>query len=199
LLHPFLLIAYTMLVIEDKNYKAISFADELKTLCEFENCSFVNCNFSGVELGAYTFSDCSFQDCDMSLVKFKNTGLKTARFINCKLTGCDFSNCNPFLLALNFNGCLLNLASFYKLKLKQTTFTNCNLNETDFTQADLSSSMFENCNFLDATFFETLLEKVDFSTSYNYRIHPEENKIKKAKFSHNGLAGLLLNYDIVVV
>jgi len=43
-----------------------------------------------------------------------------------------------------------------------------------------------------------LLEKVNFLTSYNYSIDPENNRLKKAKFSMNGLAGLLGKYDIEI-
>jgi hypothetical protein len=49
-----------------------------------------------------------------------------------------------------------------------------------------------------ANFEQTTLEKSDFRTSYNYSINPELNRIKKAKFSLNAIAGLLTKYDIVI-
>jgi hypothetical protein len=49
-----------------------------------------------------------------------------------------------------------------------------------------------------ATFDQTILEKVDFRTSYHYSIDPEVNRIKKAKFSILGVAGLLGKYDIEI-
>lgn len=49
-----------------------------------------------------------------------------------------------------------------------------------------------------AVFENTNLEKADFTTSYNYDIDPEKNRMKKAKFLQNGLHGLLLKYDLVV-
>ncbi|MGB5462457.1 MAG: pentapeptide repeat-containing protein, partial [Aureibaculum sp.] len=33
---------------------------------------------------------------------------------------------------------------------------------------------------------------------YNYSIDPEKNPIKKAKFSQDGIGGLLDKYDIVI-
>ena len=39
---------------------------------------------------------------------------------------------------------------------------------------------------------------IDFKTSYNYSIDPEVNSIKKAKFSLEGISGLLYKYDIVI-
>ncbi len=41
-------------------------------------------------------------------------------------------------------------------------------------------------------------EGVDFRTSFNYSIDPQLNRIKKAKFSLPGIAGLLDKYDIVI-
>jgi hypothetical protein len=47
-------------------------------------------------------------------------------------------------------------------------------------------------------FIDTIANKADFSTSYDYSFDPEKNKIKKAVFSMEGLKGLLEKYDIVV-
>jgi len=43
-----------------------------------------------------------------------------------------------------------------------------------------------------------VLEKADFREATNYFIDPEKNRIKKAKFSLNGLPGLLIPYDIII-
>ena len=49
-----------------------------------------------------------------------------------------------------------------------------------------------------AIFDNTILEKSDFRTSYNYAMNPEINSIKKAKFSLQGIPGLLGKYNIEV-
>jgi len=82
------------------------------------------------------------------------------------------------------------------MKLKKLIFKNCNLTEVDFTEADLSAALFDHCDLAKALFENTILEKADFRTSYNYSIDPEMNKIKKARFSTPGIAGLLDKYDI---
>ncbi len=127
-----------------------------------------------------------------------NTALKDVKFSNCKLLGLNFNDCNEFLLSIGFEDCQLNLASFYKLKIKGTFFKNGNLHEADFTETDLTASTFHNCNLNRAIFGNTILEKVDFRTSHNYSINPEINRMKKAKFSRDGILGLLDKYDIVV-
>jgi uncharacterized protein YjbI with pentapeptide repeats len=67
-----------------------------------------------------------------------------------------------------------------------------------FDNADLSGSVFTNCNLENAVFLGTNLEKADLSSSYNFLIDPEQNKVKKAKFSLVGAVGLLSKYGIVI-
>jgi len=84
------------------------------------------------------------------------------------------------------------------LPLKKTSFINCNIQEVDFTESDLTGSTFDNCEMAGAIFENTILIKVDFRTSFNFSIDPEINKLQKAKFSTNGIAGLLGKYDILI-
>ena len=135
-------------------------------------------------------------DCDFSLATMLNTGLNDVRFVDCKLLGVQLEVCNPFLLSVDFENCFMKLSVFQKLKLKKTKFKNCNLQEADFSEADLSAAVFENCDFNRAIFHRTLLEKADFRSSFNYSIDPENNRIKKAKFSSAGVVGLLDKYGI---
>ena len=92
----------------------------------------------------------------------------------------------------------MNFVSFYQLQLRQSSFIDCSLQDVDFTEADISAIVFTNCDFLRAKFDHTILEKADLRTSYNYSIDPGSNRIKKAKFSASGVAGLLDQYDIII-
>jgi uncharacterized protein YjbI with pentapeptide repeats len=112
------------------------------------------------------------------------------------MLGLRFDTCHEFGLSVSFDGCQLNLSSFYKTKIKKTVFKNSQLEEVDFAEADLTSSVFDDCNLTQAIFDHTILEKTDFRTSFNYSIDPEINRIKKAKFSISGISGLLDKYDI---
>jgi len=122
--------------------------------------------------------------------------LREVRFKDCKLLGLNFNDCNTFLMDVFFENCQLSLVSFYKLPLKDTVFKNCNLQEADFTEADLSAAVFENCDLERSVFENTVLEKTDFRTAFNYNIDPSANRIQKAKFSTNGLQGLLTKYNL---
>lgn len=81
----------------------------------------------------------------------------------------------------------------------KATFTGCSLLEVDFTDADLSGSIFKQCNLLRSTFNRTNLEKADLSSATNFAIDPENTRIKNAKFSIEGLPGLLGRYQIKIV
>ncbi|HNP19454.1 MAG TPA: pentapeptide repeat-containing protein [Fulvivirga sp.] len=185
-------------IFEDQLFKGIDYTLQPFPNGEYEQCTFINCNFSGVNLFNITFMDCEFENCNFSEAQLNNTGLKSVIFKNCKLIGLQFDRCNPFLLAMGFDNCQLNLSYFYKLKLKQTRFKNCNLQEADFTEADFTESIFDNCDLANAIFSKTVLVKADFRSSFNYSIDPESNRIKKAKFSRQGLSGLLDKYQIEI-
>jgi uncharacterized protein YjbI with pentapeptide repeats len=82
--------------------------------------------------------------------------------------------------------------------MSKTNFTNCSLKEVTFIGTNLSFSVFENCNLDGAIFNETQLAAVNFTTAYNYKIDPEFNPMKKAKFTTQGIMGLLDKYDIKI-
>jgi uncharacterized protein YjbI with pentapeptide repeats len=72
------------------------------------------------------------------------------------------------------------------------------LQEVDFTEANFSEAKFDDCDLAGALFDRTNLEKSDFRTAFNYRISPSINRLKKAKFSQDGLAGLLSDFGIEI-
>ena len=55
------------------------------------------------------------------------------------------------------------------------------------------------CDLDKAIFDRANLEKADFSTSRNYTINPEINRLKKTKFSMPDVVGLLSHLDIVLI
>jgi uncharacterized protein YjbI with pentapeptide repeats len=114
------------------------------------------------------------------------------------LLGLHFEDCNDLIIAFEFDGCNLEMSSFYKLKLKGTKFKNSKISDVDFTETDLSNSIFDNCDLGKTVFHNSNLEKADFRTSFNYSIDPEMNRVKRAKFSLPGIAGLLDKYDIEI-
>jgi fluoroquinolone resistance protein len=72
------------------------------------------------------------------------------------------------------------------------------LREVDFVECDLTNSLFERCDLLSAMFDGTTLEGSDLRTAQNFSIDPELNRVKKAKFSVDGLPGLLNKYNLII-
>ncbi|MFM9949054.1 MAG: hypothetical protein ACKV1O_14025 [Saprospiraceae bacterium] len=60
------------------------------------------------------------------------------------------------------------------------------------------NAVFGNCNLSLAVVERTLLEGADLRTAYNFSIDPENNRIKKAKFSMQNIVGLMDKYGIFV-
>lgn len=188
-----------MLGVDENDFYEVIFSKKEKLFKgHYENCSFVSCNFHNQDLSNSKFTACVFEECNLSTANLKNTALKTVVFKKCKLLGLNFSDCNPFLLSIGFESCVLDLSSFYKLRLKATVFESCKLQEVDFGEADLASATFDAFDLARAICKNTVLEKADFRTAYNFSIDPEINRIKKAKFSMIGLMGLLDKYGIEV-
>jgi len=181
---------------EKKTFDNIDYSDQSLSKNEFIDCKFTNCDFSKSKLNDTDFINCDFTNCNFSLALLQNTGLKDIRFTKCKLLGIDFSCCNDFLFTVNFQDCIVDYSSFFKKKIKNTKFVNCSIKEVDFAEVDLSMSIFDNCDLLNASFVRTNLEKTDFRSARNYSIDPEMNRMKNAKFSNLGLAGLLYKYNL---
>jgi uncharacterized protein YjbI with pentapeptide repeats len=183
---------------EGKSFSGEDFRQKPPVRGEYENCVFTDCDFSNLDLEGFRFIDCSFHRCNLSLARIVNVSFQDARFTDCKMLGLHFDKCNSFGLSLTFRNCTLDHSSFYGTKLKKTVFDACQIHEADFTGCDLTGALFGNCDLHRSTFEHTTLEGCDFRTALNYTIDPELNRVKKARFSTGGIAGLLAKYDIVI-
>lgn len=179
-------------IIEDKIFKKIP-AEEY-----YIECQFINCNFSQVATAGVIWENCTFDTCDFSLCKLKNMSFRDVLFKGCKLMGADFSICNPFS-SFRFEYCQMNYTNFHEMKISKTNFIECELIEAYFEDTNLQGSHFIQCNLERALFHHTNLMGVDFSTSYNYTIQPQNNKLKNALFSRSNLEGLVTHLGIKLI
>jgi uncharacterized protein YjbI with pentapeptide repeats len=185
-------------ITEDETFTRITADAIAGNKRSYENCKFINCDLSYAHLSGIVFIACRFEGCNLSLVHLSNTGLQAIHFKDCKLSGVDFSKSRDFLFDVNFENCILDNAIFYKKKNKGVKFIGCSMVETDFTEADLTDAQFINCNLNRAFFSRTTLKNADLRTAYNFSIDPDNNNLKKARFSVHGLPGLLAKYDISI-
>lgn len=165
---------------------------------EYEECVFSHVDFGGANLTDFNFSGCRFEHCNLSGVRLDGAIFRDCKFDHCKLLGLRFETCNTLIFSVAFFDCLLDHSSFYQCKMKKTPLQRCSLKEVDFTETDLTEVKFVDCNLVDALFDRTVLEKADFTSAVNYRLNPNTNQIKKAKFSLEGLPGLLTTYQIEI-
>ena len=165
----------------------------------YEDCTFIDCKLASHDLRDYVFINCEFKGCDLSNTNILRAAFREVDFYDCKLIGLKFDECNDFLFEVNFNSCQLDFASFYQRKMSKTNFINCQLKEVDFSEANLTESNFDESDLSGAIFEATNLQKADFSTALNYQIDPESNQMKAAKFSSQGLLGLLAKYQLKIV
>ena len=184
--------------ISDQQFDNLHLSEEGLEKAEYENCTFHGCLLNGTNLKDLTFSECEFIECDLSNCKIDNTSFRQVQFNDCKMLGLHFEHCNPFLLAVNFNGCTLNFSSFYQLNLKGTSFEGCSLREVDLTETNLENGGFVECDLTNAIFDRTNLNGADLRSAFGFSIDPSVNMIRKAKFSRNNLQGLLNGFGIII-
>jgi len=181
---------------DDQTFQKIDFK-ESPLDSEYESCMFDSCDFSGLSLADIRFNDCEFRRCNFSLCKLL-CNLNVAKFVECRLTGADFANIGSLSGSLWFEKSLMDYVSFVQLKMKKSLFIDCNLHEAYFDEADLTASVFKGCDLLRTSFNKTNLEKVDFSTSFNFIINPGGNRLYKTIFSEEGLRGLVAHLNIII-
>ncbi|WP_266369206.1 pentapeptide repeat-containing protein [Tellurirhabdus rosea] len=165
---------------------------------DFEQCTFRKLELTGVSLSGANFTDCHFEECNLTRIQLKNTKLDDAVFTGCNLSHVDFGVVNAFGFRVSFRECKLDYTVFLNRNLKKTRFDDCSLREAHFLKCDMVGVVFNNCNLELARFGENNLSQADFSTSYNLRMDPDDNRLRKAKFSIHSLPGLLEKYDLVV-
>lgn len=164
----------------------------------YSHCTFTNYVLKQADLKGKVFEECCFRDCDLSLAEITRTSFRKVRFERCKLLGLRFDQCHTFLLELDFSACLMDLASFHACGLKRTKFKDCRLRETDLSAADLREVCFSGSDLGGAIFDRTVLEGADLRTARHYTIDPANNRIRGARFSRDGLEGLLGNTGILI-
>lgn len=100
---------------------------------------------------------------DMSAANFSNGGWNRTEFINCRMTGVDFSKTS--LHDVLFKDCLLTMANFRFVDLRRVKFSGCTMNEADFLGARLVDVDFEASNLEKAVFETVSCTRVDLRTS----------------------------------
>jgi fluoroquinolone resistance protein len=184
--------------ISDETFTAAKLPKDFPMKAIYDACVFEHLDLSGVDLSGFQFIDCLFSSTNLAGVKLAGTGIRNTRFVDCKMTGIHFDDCHPLFFDPLFERCILDLSSFYRRTLADSSLAGCSLKEVDFTEADLSRVDFSGADLMDAIFDGTQLLKADFRDAKHIRIDPEKNLLKKAFFRYDALAGLLGKYELFI-
>jgi uncharacterized protein YjbI with pentapeptide repeats len=103
-----------------------------------------------------------------------------------------------FLKPADFIHCALNHSSFLGLNLRKVGLTRCTAQDVDFAEANLTAADCSYTDFQDSRFLHTDLSEADFTGATNYAISPNQNTLKKTKFSLPEAMALLYGLDIVL-
>jgi fluoroquinolone resistance protein len=177
-------------------YESRHFEKEFPGKGEYESCTFNSVDFTEENLSGIAFIDCKFDSCNLSMCRVESATFQDVTFRDCKILGVRFDTVTPFGLSLRFQNCQLQHASFLGMRMKKTPYIQCVLEGADFTGADLTEAVFQETDLRNATFERSILEKADFRSARNFSIDPEQNRMKKARFSKDNIAGLLDKYKL---
>jgi fluoroquinolone resistance protein len=174
----------------------INYSERAPEQKQYEGVEFAACNFSNANLSSCKFIDCVFTDCDLSMAQLRQSSFQDVVFRSSKLLGLQFDKCSAFALSFRFEKCAMDHVVFYKVKMPGTHFQNCKIREADFTEALADKVCFDHCDLQSTVFERSSLINADFRTAYNFGLDPELNKVKGARFSTDGLVGLLGKYAL---
>jgi uncharacterized protein YjbI with pentapeptide repeats len=84
------------------------------------------------------------------------------------------------------------------MDFRATCIVACEVHNSDFEKANLSKAILTSSDFLNSTFSNTNLSLADLTDAKNYRIDPNNNNIRKAKFSLPEAITLLDSWNIEI-
>jgi uncharacterized protein YjbI with pentapeptide repeats len=179
--------------IEDLDCGGADLSEKVFRRCRFERVRLVEAVCT-----AARFEDCTFARSDLTLLKVERAGFHDVRFVQTKLMGVDFSGVKRLAFAPTFEGCVLTYATFAGLKMRGVRFDDCKADEASFAGVDLTGAVFASTDLTNAKFIDTVLVDADLSTSWGYRISPQQNKLQRTRFSDDAALALVEALGVIV-
>lgn len=144
----------------------------------------LDCTVSDSDFGEATFDRCSFEDvtfarCDLSIVKLGGSAFRGVRFVDCKLTGIDWSRAHDLTFEVSFADCVLDFSAFVGMKLKGLKATGGKAHNVVFADSDLRDITFERIDLAGTSLTGNDLRGADLSTCTNVELEPNTNRLHK--------------------
>lgn len=194
-------------ITSNSEYQSQKFKNlQLKNIT-LQNVEFVGCTFTKSVLRECSFlfcgfHECLFHNCDLSLSNVRGSVFNQTRFEDSQLIGINWTESawgkSRLSRPVEFVNSALNHSTFVNLNLKLVTLTGCSVREVDFSDADLTQANCSKSDFSNSRFNHTNLTEADFSGATNYTIAPNDNILKKTKFSLPEAMALLYGLDIIL-
>ena len=185
---------------DEEQFSKLDQADLFADNATFEDCTFDTCLLQNVDFSGCKFINCQFTGCDLSNIKVVGTAFQEIYFSNCKMIGIQFDTINPLLFEVSFtqlhvrsNIFLCRYGQILSLRQKSVP---CSMQI--LTEAKLQDSVWIGSDLLNAAFDQTVLNEADFRHASNLKLNPNQNQIRRAKFSQDALPGLLTDFDIII-
>ncbi len=190
-------------VIEQSDFEADEFVDQNWSALElgsksFRDCTFRNLAASEVDLRGTLFEDCRFEGSDLTMAKVQQASFRDVEFDSCKLMGIDWSDVRGLTFSVSFTNCVLSHSSFINQRMRKTKFIRCKAHETNFAGVDLTGSDFTGTDLEGARFVGTNLTEADLSEATNYKINPDDNVLRKTRYSLEAALALASRLGVIV-
>ena len=187
----------------DQVFEGLNLEHAQLVASEFYDCTFIGCAFAECVFRTCKFINCIFQRCDLSLVQVPGSIFSRTRFEESKLIGIDWTRGDWAATRLGdpigFITCAISHSTFIGLGLPQIQVRDCTALDVDFREADLSQADFAGTDLSGSLFSNTNLTEADLSAARNYHITPDQNVLKRAKFSLPEAMSLLYSLDIDLI
>jgi fluoroquinolone resistance protein len=164
----------------------------------FRRCRFERVRLAEAVCTAARFEDCTFAHADLTLLKVERAAFHDVRFDQTKLMGVDFSGVKRLAFSPTFEKCVLTYATFADLKMRGVRFVDCKANDASFAGVDLTEAVFAGTDLTNAKFIDTILVDADLSTSWGYRISPQQNRLQRTRFSEDAALALVEELGVIV-
>jgi|VirMetMinimDraft_7_1064189.scaffolds.fasta_scaffold41608_3 uncharacterized protein YjbI with pentapeptide repeats len=181
----------------DKEFKNITYTDNVISEREFVNCVFQNCTLAKLTFEDCYFENCRFEDSDLTMVNVKGSSFRDVTFEGCKMLGILWDEAATPVM-VNFEECVLSFSNFWGLSLKKIKIEKCIVKEVNFSETNLSEASFKNSDLESSIFVNTNLSKANFEGAFNYFFNVNTNKVKGALFSMPEVVSLLTGLGIKI-
>jgi fluoroquinolone resistance protein len=184
--------------LRDQTLTGLDRPTETLARVELLGCEVLDTDLSGARLSHCVFEDVTFRGCDLSLLHLGGSALRGVRFIDCKLTGMDWSQADDLGLGITLQDSVLDLAAFQGVGLKDLSWIGGRARDAVFTKTDLRGARLERVDLEGATFSRCDLRRADLSTCGGLRLDPLANRLERTKLPPETGLWILAKQGVVV-